>query len=124
MDSIHLWIIPLVLVGLKVLYDILPKVAFFGIVAAIAIGYFANEKLATKRIERAAKELEESADSFLDEIDSADKVKKEKDAKKKASKELQRQEKLRAQEKQKVIPYSIDIYRIFIIVESRPRIIL
>lgn len=102
MDSIHLWIVPLVLVGLKVLFDILPKPVFFGLLVLAIAGYFAHEKVKSSRLERAAKELEESADSFLDELDASDKARKEKEAKKKSLKEQQLKEKLKAQERQKV----------------------
>ncbi len=50
----------------------------------------------------AAKELEESADTFIDELDKEAKAKKDKEAKKKALKEQQRKERLRAEEKKKV----------------------
>ena len=102
MDSVHLWIAPLVLVGLKVLYDILPKPVFFGLVAVIIAGYFINQKVQEARKEREAKELEESADTFLDELDASDKAKREKDAKKQLAKEQLRKEKIRMEEKQKV----------------------
>ena len=102
LESIHLWIVPLVLVALKVCYDILPKAVFFGIVALAILGYFSHQKAQNNRIEKAAKELEESADTFLDELDASEKARKEKEAKKRTLKEQQRKEKLRAQEKQQV----------------------
>jgi predicted lipase len=112
MDSIHLWIVPLVLVGMKVLYDILPKPLFFGMVALVIVGYVANQKMQTTRIERTAKELEEEADTFLDELDATDKAKREKETKKKALKEQQKIEKMRVQQKQQVF-ITLYIFYIF-----------
>ena len=103
MDNIHLWIIPVVLIGMKILFDLLPKPVFFALLALLVGAYFLKQKMEASRNERAAKQLEETADTFLDEIDSENKTKKEKEAKKKALREQQQKERLRAEEKQKVI---------------------
>jgi hypothetical protein len=102
MDSIHLWIVPAVLVALKVLFDLLPKPLFFAVVAAAVGAFYVRKNMEQARNQRAAKEIEESTDSFLGELDSAEKQRKEREAKKRAAKEQQRLDKIRLQEKQKV----------------------
>lgn len=82
-ESVHLWIIPLFLVLLKVLFDLLPLFVFLlGMVLAIG-AYFVLENIKTKQIEKKAEELVVSADSFLEELNNEEKLNKEKELKKK-----------------------------------------
>mmetsp|Transcript_19816 Transcript_19816/g.19926 ORF Transcript_19816/g.19926 Transcript_19816/m.19926 type:complete len:142 (+) Transcript_19816:213-638(+) len=97
MDHIHFWILPLILVVFKILFDALPKPVFFGSIVLIVVGYYSYGRFKMNQSERTAKSLEENADTFLDELNSADKKQREKDAKKKNLKEQQKQDRLRSQ---------------------------
>eukprot|EP01041_Mallomonas_annulata_P004227 gene4227-8410_t len=97
MDHIHFWILPLILVVIKLLFDLLPKPIFFGSIILIVVGYYSYGRFKTNQSERTAKQLEDSADTFLNELNSADKAKKEKESKKKNLKEQQKQDRLRTQ---------------------------
>ena len=82
-DHMHFWILPLILIVTKVLFDLLPTPVFFGLIFLGVGSYYAYDRFKANQSERTAKQLIESADTFLDELNSADKTKKAKEARKK-----------------------------------------
>jgi len=78
MDNIHLWILPVILVVIKLFFDLLPTPFFFGSILLVIGGYYAYNRFKVNQSERTAKQLEDSADTFLSELNRDDKIKKEK----------------------------------------------
>ena len=85
MDHMHFWILPLILIIVKILFDVLPKPVFFGGIMLIIASYYSYQRFRLSQSERTAKQLEDSADDFLKELNSADKSKQDKESKKKVT---------------------------------------
>ena len=77
-ENMHFWILPLILVFFKFLFDMLPKPVFFGLFAAAVVGIIAYDKYKVQQSEKAAQQLEKSADNFLDELAASEKAALEK----------------------------------------------
>ena len=113
-DSVHFLIIPAALIILKIGFDLVPRPIFFSLVAILIGVYFFNGQRKAMKQASAAKELEESADTFIDELDKEANAKKDKESKKKAQKEQKQKERLRAEEKKKVGELIYLLFYVFI----------
>lgn len=102
LEHVHFWILPLLLIVLKVLFDILPKIAFFALLLLAGFGIYSKNKYIEKQEELAAKELENKADLFWDELNQEEKEKELKDKARKEKKEKIQESRIKNQMKQKV----------------------
>ena len=85
-DNIHFWVLPLVLVLMKILFDVSPKPIFIGLFGASLLAIYALDKYKVKQIEKEASEMEKSADLFLNELEESERIRKEEEAKVKVKK--------------------------------------
>jgi hypothetical protein len=122
-ESFHFWVLPLILVLLKFLFDLLPKPIFIGGFGLAVGGLYSYDNYRVKQEEKAAEELEQSADAFLEELTASENAAKEKEVLKKvnhhtsghtytwldfqAEKEKQKEQRVKANEQKK---------RVFIII--------
>ena len=68
-DNVHFWIWPVLLVGVKIIFDLLPRIVFVALMAAAVGAFFLFNKNQEKKIEKAAEEVSSSIDEFLSELD-------------------------------------------------------
>jgi hypothetical protein len=85
-ENMHFWVLPLLLVLLKILFDVLPKLIFFALFFGAVGALYAYDKYRIKQSEKEASELEKSADQFLSELEESERIRKESEAKEKVSK--------------------------------------
>jgi hypothetical protein len=98
MENLHFWFFPLILVILKVLFDLLPRVIFIVLFCAGIGIFFMYDKYSTAQKTEEAIQLEKSADSFLEELSESERVEQESNKKKKLSKEKKKEDRIRQQE--------------------------
>jgi hypothetical protein len=98
MENLHFWFFPFVLVILKVLFDLLPRVLFIVLFGAGIGIFFMYDKYSTAQKIEEAVQLEKSTDSFLEELNESERVEQEAKDKKKQLKEKKKEERLRQQE--------------------------
>ena len=84
-ENMHFWVLPFVLVLLKILFDVTPKPIFFGLFGASILAIYAYDKYRVKQIEKEASEMEKSADIFLSELEESERIRKEEEAKEKVA---------------------------------------
>ncbi|CAE7799699.1 unnamed protein product [Symbiodinium microadriaticum] len=91
-ENIHFWVLPLILVLLKILFDVMPKPIFIGLFGACVLALYAYDKYKVKQIEKEASEMEKSADIFLNELEESERIRKAAEAKEKALKAKQKED--------------------------------
>lgn len=82
-ENMHFWVLPLLLVLLKILFDVMPKPIFFALFLGAVGALFAYDKYRIKQIEIDATEQEKTADQFLSELEESERIRKEAEAKEK-----------------------------------------
>lgn len=98
MENLHFWFFPFVLVILKVLFDMLPRILFIVLFGA-GVGIFSMyDKYTTAQKLEEAVQLEKSTDNFLEELNESERLEQEAKDKKKLLKEKKKEERLRQQE--------------------------
>lgn len=97
-ENLHFWVFPFVLVILKVLFDVLPRVLFIVLFGAGIGIFFMYDKYSTAQKTEEAVRLEESADTFLEELEESERLEQEAKNRKKALKEKKKEERERQQE--------------------------
>lgn len=82
-ESVHFWVLPLILVIFKILFDLLPKPVFIALFVAFVGGLYGYDKYRVKKVEQEATEMQKSADQFLNELEESERIRKEQEAKEK-----------------------------------------
>ena len=98
MENIHFWVFPFILVILKVLFDLLPRILFLVLFGACIGIFFMYDKYSTAQKTEEAVQLEKSADSFLEELNESERIEQVAKDKKKALKEKKKEDRERQQE--------------------------
>ena len=98
MENLHFWFFPFILVILKILFDLLPRLLFLVLFGAGIGVFFMYDKYTTAQKSEEAAQLEKSADSFLEELEESERKEQEAKERKKLQKEKKKEERLRQQE--------------------------
>jgi uncharacterized membrane protein YgaE (UPF0421/DUF939 family) len=97
-ENLHFWVFPLILVIVKVLFDLLPRLLFIVLFGAGIGIFFMYEKYSTAQKTEEAVQLEKSADSFLEELEESERLEQEAKQKKLSQKNKKKEERLHQQE--------------------------
>jgi uncharacterized membrane protein (DUF106 family) len=98
MENLHFWVFPFILVILKVLFDVLPRILFLVLFGAGVGIFFMYDKYSAAQKTEEAVQLEKSADNFLEELEESERLEQEAKDKKKALKDKKKEERERQQE--------------------------
>lgn len=102
-ENFHFWILPILLIIIKILFDLLPKIIFIPLFLGLIGFIISNNQYKEKQEELLIKELENKADLFLDELNELERIKEEKEKIKKEKKDKLNELRIKNQEKQKVL---------------------
>lgn len=97
-ENLHFWIFPFILVILKILFDVLPRIVFI-VLFSVGIGiFFTYDKYSAAQKTEEAAQLEKSADALLEELNESERLEEEAKEKKRLLKEKKKEDRIRQQE--------------------------